>query len=67
MLCWYRRAIDVRVDLAAQPERCGALPGPLPGRFPARGVVRHGPGAAAAALPGGEVGHVVACVQRDIS
>ena len=61
-------ALDrLRVDLAAQPERRGAFPGPLPGRFPGRGVVRHGPGAAAAALPGGEVGHVVACVQGDVS
>ena len=41
---------DVRVHLAAQPERRGAFPGPLPGRFSGRGVVGHGPGAAAAAL-----------------
>ena len=62
------QALDhVRVDLAAQPERRGALPGPLPGRFPGRGVVGHGPGAAAAALPGGEVGDVVAGVQGDVS
>ena len=58
---------DVRVHLAAQPERRGAFPGPFPGRFSGRGVVRHGPGAAAAALAGGEVGHVVACVQGDVS
>ena len=56
-----------RVDLAAQPERRGALPGPLARRFPGRGVVGHGPGAAAAALARGEVGHVVAGVQRHVS
>ena len=55
-----------RVDLPAQPERRGAFPGPLAGRFPGRGVVGHGPGAAAAALPGGEIGDVVARVQRHI-
>ena len=55
-----------RVDLPVQAERRGALPGPLTGRFPGRGVVRHGPGAATAALPGGEVGDVVARVQRHI-
>ena len=58
---------DVRFDRAAQPECRGAFPGPLPGRFSGRGVVRHGPGATAAALPGGEVGDVVACVQGDVS
>ena len=58
---------DVRVHHAAEPERRGALPGPFPGRFSGRGVVGHGPGAAAAALPAGEVGHVVACVQGDVS
>ena len=61
------QAVDhVRVDLAAQPECRGALPGPLAGRFPGRGVVGHGPGAAAAALARGEVGDVVACVQRTL-
>ena len=58
---------DVRVHHAAQAERRGALPGPLPRRFPGRGVVRHGPGAAAAVLAAGEVGHVVARVQGDVS
>ena len=58
---------DVRVDQASQPERRGALPGPLPRWFSGRGVVGHGPGAAAAALPAGEVGHVVARVQGDVS
>ena len=58
---------DVRVHHAAQPERRGALPGPLPRRFSGRGVVGHGPGAAAAVLAAGEVGHVVACVQGDVS
>jgi hypothetical protein len=57
---------DVRVHVPAEPERGGALPSPFPGRFPGRGVVGHGPGAAAAALPGGEVGHVVAGVQGDV-
>ena len=56
-----------RVHLAAQPKPCGSFPGPLPGRLCRRGVVRHGPGAAAAVLTGGEVGHVVASVQRDVS
>ena len=37
-----------RVDLAGQPERRGALPGPLPWRLPGRGVVGHSAGAAAA-------------------
>jgi hypothetical protein len=60
-------ADHVRVHLAAQPEGRGALPGPLPGWLPGSGVVRHGSGAAAAALAGGEVGDVVACVQRDVS
>ncbi len=57
----------LRVDLAAQPECLGAFPGPLPGRFPGRGVVRHSPGAAAAALARGEVSDVVAGVQGDVS
>ena len=55
-------ADHARVHLAAQPEPCGALPGPLPWRLARRGVVRHGPGAAAVALAGGEIGDVVACV-----
>ena len=58
---------DVRVHLAGQAEYRGALPGPFPGRFSGRGVVGHGPGAAAAVLAAGEVGHVVACVQGDVS
>jgi hypothetical protein len=58
---------DVRVHHAGQPERGGAFPGPLPWWFPGRSVVRHGPSAAAAALAAGEVGHVVACVQGDVS
>jgi transposase len=37
---------DIRVHLSMQTERGGAFPGPLPRRFPGRGVVRHGPGAA---------------------
>ena len=57
-------ADHARVDLPGQPERRGALPGPLSRRFSGRGVVGHGAGAAAAVLPGGEVGDVVACVQR---
>ena len=60
-------ADHVRVHLAGQPERCRALSRPLPGRLPGRGVVGHGPGAAAAALTAGEVGHVVARVQGDVS
>ena len=56
-----------RVHLAGEPERRGALPGPLAGRFPGRGVVGHSPGAAAAALTCSEVGDVVARVQRHIS
>ena len=60
-------ADHVRVHLAVQPERRGTLPGPLPRRFSGRGVVGHGPGAAAAALAGGEVGHVMAGVQRHVS
>ena len=67
MFCWYRRPITSGSTWPAQPERRGALPGPLPWRFPGRGVVGHGPGAAAAALAGGEVGDVVACVQGDVS
>jgi hypothetical protein len=55
-----------RVDPPVQAKRRGALPGPLTGRFPGRGVVRHGPGAATAALSGGEVGDVMARVQRHI-
>ena len=46
----------LRVCLAAQPERRGAFPGLLPGRLPGRGAVRHGPGAAAAALAGAPAG-----------
>ena len=53
-----------RVHLAGQPERRGALPGPLAGRLPGRGVVGHRPGAASGVLARGEVGHVVACMQR---
>jgi len=60
-------ADHARVHLAAQPECRGAFPGPLARRLSRRGVVRHSPGAPAAALPGGEVGHVVACVQRYVS
>jgi hypothetical protein len=61
-------ALDrLRVDLAAQPERRGAFPGPPPRWLSGRGVVGHGPGAAAAALSGGEIGDVVAGVQRDVS
>jgi len=44
-------ADHVRVHLAAEPERRGTRPGPFPWRFPGRGVVRHGPGAAAAPCP----------------
>ena len=56
---------DVVLVQAADHGRVG-LDGPLAERFPGRGVVRHGPAAAAAALPGGEVGDVVARVQRHI-
>jgi len=58
---------DVRVDPPAEPERRGALPGPFPGWFSGRGVVGHGSGAAAAVLPAGEVGDVMALMQRDVS
>jgi hypothetical protein len=58
---------DTGVHLPAEPESGGAFPGPLPGWFSGRGVVGHGPGAAAAALPADEVGHVMACVQGDVS
>ena len=57
-------ADHVRVDLPGQPERRGAFSGPFSRRFSGCGVVGHGSGAAAAVLPGGEVGDVVACVQR---
>ena len=58
---------DIRVHHAVQPERRRALPGPFPRRFSGRGVVGHGPGAAATALTAGEVGNVVACVQGGVS
>jgi hypothetical protein len=58
-------AVTVMLEAGGADERRSALPGPLAGWLPGRGVVRHGPGAAAAARAGGEVGHVVACVQRD--
>ena len=57
-------ADDGWVDLAGQAERGGALAGPLAGRLPGRGVVGHRAGAAAGVLARGEVGHVVACMQR---
>jgi hypothetical protein len=53
-----------RVDLASQAERRGALAGPLAGRFPRRGVVGHRAGAASGVLARGQVGHVVAGMQR---
>ena len=62
-----REQAAVTAYLAAQPKRRGARPSPLPGRLARRGVIGHGPGAAAVALAGGEVGHVVARVQRHIS
>ena len=57
----------VRVDLTGQPERGDPFPGPFAGWFPGRGVVRHRPGAAAVLRAGGEVGDVVAGVQRPVS
>ena len=57
----------IGVHLAAQPERGSALPGPLLGRLSLSGVVRHGADAAAAALAGGEVGHVVTRMEGDVS
>jgi hypothetical protein len=53
-----------RVHLAAQAERGGTFPGPLAGRFAGQGVVGHRPGAASGVLARGQVGHVVACMQR---
>ncbi len=53
-----------RVHLAAQAERGGALSGPLAGRFADRGVIGHRPGAASGVLARGQVGHVVAGMQR---
>ena len=53
-----------RVDLAGQPERRGAFAGPLAGRLPGRGVVGHRAGAASGVLARGQVGHVVAWMQR---
>jgi hypothetical protein len=58
---------DARIHRTAQAERRGALSGPLPRRFPGRGVVRHRSGAAATVLAAGEVGHVVARVHSDVS
>jgi len=60
-------ADHLRVYLAAQPERRRTLSRPLPWRLRGRGVVGHGPGAAAVALARGEVGDVVADVQGDVS
>jgi hypothetical protein len=53
-----------RVHLAAQPECRGAFGGPLAGRLSGCGVVGHRAGAASGALARGQVGHVVACMQR---
>ena len=53
-----------RVDLAAEPERGGALAGPLAGRLAGRGVVGHRADAASGVLARGEVGHVVAWMKR---
>ena len=53
-----------RIHLAGQPERRGALPGPLAGRLPTGGVVGHRAGAASGVLARGQVGHVMARMQR---
>lgn len=62
------QALDhARVHLAGEAQPGGGFPGPLPGRLPSRGVVRHGTRAPAAALPPGEVGNVVTLVERHSS
>ena len=62
------QALDnIRVHRSVKPECRSAFPGPFSGRLSGRGVVGHGPGAATAALAMGEVGHVVASVQGDVS
>ncbi len=53
-----------RAHPAGQPERRGALPGPLAVRLAGRSVVRHRAGAALGVLARGQVGHVVARMQR---
>jgi hypothetical protein len=59
-------ADDVRVNLPVESERHGALARPLAGWSAGRRVVRHRPGTAAAMLAAGEVGDVMARVQRHI-
>ena len=53
-----------RVHLAGQAERRSPLAGPLAGRLPGRGVVGHRADTASGVLARGQVGHVVACMQR---
>ena len=53
-----------RVHLAGQLERDSAFASPLAGRLAGRGVVGHRAGAASGMLARGEVGHVVARMQR---
>jgi len=65
--CWYSRAMTSGSTRPDNPRAGATFAGPLAGWFPGRRVVGHGPGAAAVLLAVGEVGDVVARVQRPVS